>query len=150
MLRLPHGLDTVGIEWFDTDDIEKVIIPSSVRVLRERAFILCEFLREVVFEPGSQLETIGDNCFNDCGLEKVLVPRSVRSIGDDAFRECRNLKSLAFEEGSQLAHVGKNIVSGTKVGPKKVKFPSTAQIDYEEETDYSDTSVYDHTDSDES
>ena len=44
VLRLPQGLEAVGIEWFDTDDIEKVIIPSSVRVLREHAFILCEFL----------------------------------------------------------------------------------------------------------
>ena len=131
MLHLPQGLEVVGDGWFSGCDIEKVFIPNMVRKLGEDAFNSCEKLREVVFEPGSQLETIGDNCFNDCGLEKVLVPRSVRSIGDDAFRECRNLKSLAFEDGSQLAHVGKNIVSGTKVGPKKVKFPSTAQIDYE-------------------
>ena len=80
----------------------------------------------------------------------MIVPKSVRSIEYCAFQHCLNLHSLIFEEGSQLAHVGKNIVSGTKVGPKKVKFPNTAQIDYEEETNYSDTSVYDYTDSDES
>ena len=106
VLRLPQGLEAVGIEWFDTDDIEKVIIPSSVRVLRERAFILCEFLREVVFEPGSRLETIGNGCFYSCAIREITVPRSVRSIGDVAFGYSNNLHSLTFEEGSQLTHVG--------------------------------------------
>lgn len=100
VLRLPQGLEAVGIEWFDTDDIEKVISPSSVRVLRERAFILCEFLRDVVFEPGSRLETIGTDCFSECGLVKVVIPRSVREIGSGAFGGCHSLSSLAFEEGS--------------------------------------------------
>lgn len=117
----------MGIEWFDTDDIEKVIIPSSVRVLRERAFILCEFLREVVFEPGSRLETIGADCFSECGLVKVVIPRSVREIGSGAFSNCHNLSSLVFEEGSQLARVGRQAFARTRLTPEQLKYPNAVR-----------------------
>ena len=129
MLRLPKGLEAVGDYWFLCSDIEKVFIPSTVRELGEDAFCGCERLCEVVFESGSQLETIGDNCFSNCGLEEMVIPKSVRSIGRCAFQYCSNLRSLTFEERSQLAHVGSYIVDGTLVDLKKVKFPSTAQVD---------------------
>lgn len=31
VLRLPKGLEAVGNEWFDDSDIEKVVIPKTVR-----------------------------------------------------------------------------------------------------------------------
>ena len=129
VLWLPKGLEVVGARWFCWSDIEKVFIPNTVRELGEDAFRDCKRLREVVFAPNSRLEDIGDNCFSNCGFEEVTVPKSVRSIGRCAFQYCRNLQSLTLEEGSHLAHVGKDIVRGTRVDLKKVKFPSTAQID---------------------
>ena len=59
----------------------------------------------------------------------MTVPKSVRSIGDLAFSSCRNLCSLTLKKRSRLTQVGSYIVSDTKVDLKKVKFPSTAQID---------------------
>lgn len=53
MLRLPHGLEVVGDYWFDSSDIEKVVIPNTVRELGDSAFTSCFHLHEVVFEPGS-------------------------------------------------------------------------------------------------
>ena len=58
MLRLPDGLETVGDGWFTGCIIEKLIVPSSVKMFRQRAFSYCVKLREIVFEPGSQLEVI--------------------------------------------------------------------------------------------
>ena len=113
-------------------DIEKVFIPNTVRELENNAFSYCRKLREIIFESGSQLEKIGKECFFNCGLEEVTVPKSVCSIGRSAFHYCSNLRSLTFEEGSQLARVGCYIVDGTRVDLKKVKFPSTAQIDRDE------------------
>lgn len=40
-------------------DVEKVIIPSSVKTLGNRAFFVCKSLSEVEFEHDSQLEYIG-------------------------------------------------------------------------------------------
>ena len=99
-LRLPRGLETVGDNWFSCSDIEKVFIPNTVRELGNYAFGSCKQLREVVFEPGSQLETIGTTCFAECGFEEITIPKSVRSIGNLAFGGCCILRSLSFEEGS--------------------------------------------------
>lgn len=99
-LRLPRGLETVGDNWFSCSDIEKVFIPNTVRELGNYAFGSCKQLREVVFEPGSQLETIGTTCFAECGFEEITIPKSVRSIGNLAFGGCCILRSLTFEEGS--------------------------------------------------
>ena len=58
VLRLPDGLETVGSDWFQYSDVEKVVVSKSVKVLGEDAFGFCSSLREVTFEPGSHLECI--------------------------------------------------------------------------------------------
>lgn len=113
VLRLPDGLEAVGAWWFADSDIEKVLIPSTVREIGNRAFFHCKKLREVVFAPDSQLETIGNFCFYDCGPEEVVIPKSVLNIGNHAFYCCQHLRLLAFEEGSRLVNIGKSIVDGT-------------------------------------
>ena len=66
ILRLPDGLEAVEDEWFRDDQIQKLIVPRSVRKLGKRAFAASQQLREVIFAPDSQLEAIGDECFFDC------------------------------------------------------------------------------------
>ena len=126
MLHFPHGLEVVGKGWFRDSDREKVFLPNTVRELGEDAFCSCEKLREVVFEPDSQLETIGDSCFEDCGLKEVFIPRSVRDIGNRAFFGCRNLRSLTFENGSWLKHVGERVIDNTQLTENEVEFPSAS------------------------
>ena len=113
VLRIPDGLEIVGDRWFTCSNMEKVIIPSSVRTLGDNAFSFCRKLREVVFEPVSQLECIERGCFNGSLLAEIVIPKSVREIGERAFGFCQDLSSLIFEEGSQLNHVGKNAILGT-------------------------------------
>ena len=119
ILRLPHGLEVVGNKWFSLATIEKLIVPSCVKVLGESAFIMCERLSEVIFEPNSRLERIEACCFDRCNLTKivlpesvqyigefcfsdslslreVVIPKSVRKIDGFAFSRCRNLSSLVF------------------------------------------------------
>ena len=129
MLRLPNGLEIVGDNWFAGSGIEKVFIPNTVRKLGSSAFVCCEELREVVFEPGSQLETIGDSCFGYCMFEKIVIPKSVRDIGDEAFSGCEYLRSLVFEDGSQLKHVGEDALTYTPLEGEKGLFPGTERAD---------------------
>ena len=57
-MRLPDGLRALEEGSFRNSEVEKVIIPSSVKELGDSAFSCCKKLREVVFEPHSQLERI--------------------------------------------------------------------------------------------
>lgn len=127
VLCLPQGLETVGKEWFRGSDIKKLVVPSSVRELGESAFVLCDRLREVVFEPGSQLERIEDSCFCGCDFRRVIVPRSVRLIGTCAFKDCGKLSSLEFEDDSRLDSVGAYALAGTQLTPTNVRLPSTVK-----------------------
>lgn len=74
-------------------------------------------LKEVIFEPNSQLESIGDYTFYGCNkLETITIPASVVSIGDYAFAQPSDLmtedgywlsiKEIKFEEGSKLQTIG--------------------------------------------
>ena len=56
-------IEKVGNNWFVEAEIEKPIVPSSVRSLGKHTFYWCRQLREVVFEPGSRLECIRTECF---------------------------------------------------------------------------------------
>ena len=69
VLRLPDGLEVIGDDWFWESDVEKLIIPNTVRELGHSAFSWCEKLREVVFEPDSRLEAIREFCFAHSMLE---------------------------------------------------------------------------------
>ena len=129
VLRLPDGLEVVEDDRFSFSDIRKLIIPSTVKRLGDRAFKGCYRLREVVFEAGSQLETIGRSCFNSCDIERMTIPRSVRDIGNGAFDGCRRLCSLAFEDGSQLERVGRGALLRTPLEDEKGLFPRTARAD---------------------
>ena len=150
MLHLPDGLEVVGAEWFNSAKIEKLIVPSCMKVLGDRAFSECRCLREVIFEPGSKLERIeaccfdrcnltkivlpesvqyiGEFCFSDClNLREVVIPRSVRKIDGFTFSRCRQLSSLVFEEGSQLTHIGHYAFDGTQLTPEQRRYPNSVR-----------------------
>lgn len=132
VVRIPDGLEVVDDGSFGESDIEKLIIPNTVRELGREAFVECKKLREVVFEPGSQLETIGYCCFSHCMFEKITIPKSVRRIEECAFCGCKRLRSLVFEEGSQLQYVGKNVLTAGPLEWTKGLFPSTAHVEFDQ------------------
>ena len=112
--RPPDGLEA-GKEWFRSQSIQRLVIPSSVRELGEEAFGGCEGLREVVFEPGSRLERLGESCFEERGLLEIVVPRSVRVVGAYAFLGCLELRALRFEAGSRIRSLRHGAFFGTRL-----------------------------------
>lgn len=48
-VELPAGLLEVGQSWFTFTQIEKVVIPASVKTIRRWAFAECDKLQSVVF-----------------------------------------------------------------------------------------------------
>lgn len=67
-------------------EYERVFIPKSVVEIQERAFVVCEKLKEVVIEEGSKLKTIGIAAFLNCNnLTKITFPDGLEKIGLHAF-----------------------------------------------------------------
>ena len=120
-----YKITTISSRAFeDNKEIEKVIIPKTIKTIGNFAFQDCSNLKEVVFSEG--LETIGDSAFWGCGVEKIELPNSLETIYHYAFFWCHNLKEVVIGEGL------KDINNGTFNGCenlKKVTIKSKNDID---------------------
>jgi hypothetical protein len=65
--------------------LKSIVIPSSVIVLSEWSFGLCESLESVTFESGSQLERIEELAFQSSGLKSIEIPSSISFVAGSAF-----------------------------------------------------------------
>ena len=81
---IPKGVKALGEGAFSANgNIEKVEMPSSLRVIGKNCFSLCRNLREADFNRG--LQEIDDGAFMNVRLENVKLPSSVEWIGTGAF-----------------------------------------------------------------
>lgn len=71
----------------------EIVIPETVKEIRENAFYLCGNLYSVTFNEG--LEKIGNKAFLKCGnIRKLDFPSTLKEIGADAFSYCGSLTAL--------------------------------------------------------
>lgn len=83
--------------FYHMQDLQQVVIPSSVKRIGNRAFEGSEKMVRVIFNAGSQLETIGFNAFKGClKLRSLSIPAGVKEIGNAAFMNCKALEILTF------------------------------------------------------
>ena len=114
--------------------LKKVVIPSSVKIIRSYAFEECSALEEVLIP--SSVESIGSGAFYSCSalgkislpssikniaesafsgctsLAEVTIPSSVETIGYRSFAECTSLKKLTLKDG--IKTIGPGAFSGCK------------------------------------
>lgn len=77
--------------------IERVIIHKDVQVIAPFAFYGKAWIREILFQPGSQCHTIDQKAFLWCMLlEKIQFPFSLVHIKQQAFQFCISLKTIVF------------------------------------------------------
>ena len=85
---------------FAHSKLKRIVIPSSVKSIGNKAFNRCSSLTSISLSPF--IESIGDNAFNRClSLTSITIPQSVRKIGNHAFCGCSSLqriKILSFLE----------------------------------------------------
>lgn len=75
------------------ENVESVIVPSSMKMLNRNTFRGCGNLKNVTLPEG--ITSIGAACFYDCSsLSDIQIPNTVTSIGSSAFQNCESLTSL--------------------------------------------------------
>lgn len=98
IFEIPEGIEEIGPQAFTrfmgTSRIQKVICPSSLKVIRWGAFQNCGSLKEVVLPDG--LESIESLAFMGTGLQTINIPANCK-ICDKAFAECYELKNTDDE-----------------------------------------------------
>lgn len=78
-----------------SDSVEEVILPGTVKCLKEKLFSGFSNLRRIKLEKG--LQKIGDECFADCKkLEDIKIPDTVTYIGNEVFSDCKSLKKIVL------------------------------------------------------
>ena len=97
----PYTVKHIGNQVFDAtvdakaSTIQRVVIPSTVETIGERAFYGCSGLVNAGFNDG--LKTIKADAFkNAVNLPGVVIPASVDVIEDGAFSGCGALDSVEF------------------------------------------------------
>ena len=100
--RIPDGVVTLGYRGFYLNgNIQKIVMPSSLRVIDKQCFTSCRGLREAVFNKG--LREINDLAFSYCRLENVKLPDTVEWIGSSAFMLHEGFGELVLPDKLQRA-----------------------------------------------
>lgn len=90
---IPEGTEKICSEAFFGSLIEKITVPSSVRIIDRKAFDRCLNLKEVIFEEG--IESIGEYAFSYNNLLKeITLPKSLKEVGGYAFEHCEALEAV--------------------------------------------------------
>ena len=85
------------------EDVEHLIVDSSVEEIPPRAFRRIGSLAKVEIKSGVQ--TIGQMAFSGCdNLTEVVIPSTVVQIGDWAFSQCEDLQKVVLPMG--LTQIG--------------------------------------------
>lgn len=103
--NMPNLIDIVineGIEIIEQiakcEKLEKIVLPSSVIEIKDKAFEGCTNLKEINL-PESITE-IGDYAFLSCeSLKNVNLPSKLKTISRGMFKDCKNLISIKIPDG---------------------------------------------------
>ncbi len=95
-IRLPLGIDYIAAEAFaGQTDMTELILPPTVKEIREAAFMDCSGMETLVISEG--VERIGNHAFSGCSaLKSVVFPASLKFIGSEAFANCEELAEVSF------------------------------------------------------
>ena len=111
-------------------DVNHVVIPGNVQIIRQDAFNGCKMSSVLLSEGIKTIETGAfANCFN---LERINFPSSVEEVGAKPLSGCQSLSQITAAEGGLLS-----VVDGMLIARGEVV------VDYASATDFSDVHVPD-------
>lgn len=102
-VTIGEGITAVGGAAFFKTAVEKIILPSTVIVVRIDAFRECKQLRKVILNDG--LKTIAESAFKRTeSLSEISIPDSVKHIGSGCFA-CSGIKSVKLPENNAFTAI---------------------------------------------
>ena len=137
VIRCPRGMkraviddiaEEIAEDAFKCCSVEEIIMPDSVKVIHNEAFICCKHLKKIRLSKNLQEFTnrLGDNmCFGRCeSLENIEIPAGIKKIPGMMFFKCPNLKQVVFHDGLESIGAGA-FASCRKL--KRVSLPKTVK-----------------------
>lgn len=114
--------DEDDLEDINDDEKETYIVPDSVQVICNRAFVHWETLEQIIL---SRVSCIGKNAFAKCySLKHIDIPEGVKSIEEYTFYKCISLISIklpnSLEYIRDYAFEGCKSLTGIEI-PARVK-----------------------------
>ena len=94
VLTLPETVTAIGEGAFaDLSGLKTIIIPGTVKEIRQNAFRNNADLETVILQEG--VEVIGARAFSDCtNLKNIELPESLIEIGESAFFRCSSINNI--------------------------------------------------------
>ena len=96
VIRIPEGVTELrGASLFNSFEVEKIILPSTLKVIGNVTFGNLYSLEEINLEDCVHLDGIGVGTFNGCrALREVTLPEGIIYINQEAFCRCTSLKYI--------------------------------------------------------
>ena len=117
--EIPKGTLYIGEESFAGSSIKKIIIPHTVKIIRDWAFEKCRETEEIILGDG--VEEIGESAFEYCySLKNIIIPEGVSVIGEYAFGGCLSLTEIKLPQS--LEYINPQAFSDC-AGLRKLLFP---------------------------
>lgn len=136
-LVVPEGVDELPYRCFQSNSFTQIHLPSTLRVIRERAFEYNSRLFEPVAFPEG-LVSIDKYAFYDASnLTKLLFPSTLQSIGEQAFDGCFNISSIICE-ALESPNIGTGAFSGVPKDNFTVEVPAQSVKRYQADPGWSD------------
>lgn len=122
-MTFPENLKMIGVEAFRESGVESITLSNNLDLVEERAFYLCQNLREVRSHGNNTQVTegvMGDGVFQYCPkLSVVEFPESLESLGETLFSGVVNLESVTL--GKNLKKMAFNALGNSTVKLLTVK-----------------------------
>lgn len=92
--------------FYQYSDLVSVVLPESITVIDNMAFLGCRNLSSINFPAG--LTRIGEKAFQECkSLKSISLSDSLTEMRDGVFSNCYGLTSVVFPPG--LTDIGNNV-----------------------------------------
>ena len=123
---VPVGTRTIGEGAFNSSALERVSLPSTLRMVRDRAFQWNYHLADIQISEGlerigdrafycpatsitlpSTLTHLGDNALDLDGFEGLVLPERLKKVGSFVFHSFNG----TFSTGSDTLHIGRKLSS---------------------------------------
>lgn len=87
-ITIPKGLTELSKQVFDSTPIKSIIIPDNIKIIRERAFCLCDNLETIVIGDGvTDIELCAFETWRPATVS-VTLGKNVTTMGDNVFDGC--------------------------------------------------------------